>query len=524
MRHGVWFLVLGLLVVALGAASAYAAGTTTTTTTTSTTTTSTTTTTGTTTTTPPPPTYSRLPPSYLPTGCVGAGAAAIAEPGRPVLALGTPATSRGPSAYPTKTPIVRFLYSTASGSACTTAHVGLGSVALFGGAVTATSIAATHGKGFVSGFKIYGSPVTLRPGRAVRIGGWGEATLEKTVGRLTAPLVVQLLAAHQSLPAGTTIVLAFGASQQVVRKSKPTHTTGKTGQAGQGKKKSGKHKTKVAQPLTARPGLGYKPSHYVFPVDGGASYVDTYGANRNDIYDGWHHGDDLFAPLGTPVVAVSRGTLSLVGWNKLGGWRLWLTDNKGNSFYYAHLAGYARWILTHRNVRAGQVVGFLGRTGDAFTTTPHLHFEIHPHQPLYVKLGYDGAVDPTTYLQKWRVEHLPAVEIPRPAKLKAPVGTPTQEASVVWHQLLVARHLVGVTTASGSTASGQPFPHPLSLEASGVAPIAAVRRTSAPVSASESDMPLLVGGPLGGALALSAVAVGAFTFWRRRRTSTDAPS
>jgi hypothetical protein len=63
------------------------------------------------------------------------------------------------------------------------------------------------------------------------------------------------------------------------------------------------------------PSLGYKPKHYVFPVDGGASYVDTYGAGRSDIYDGWHHGDDLFAPLGTPVVAVARGTLSLVGWN-----------------------------------------------------------------------------------------------------------------------------------------------------------------------------------------------------------------
>ena len=156
------------------------------------------------------------------------------------------------------------------------------------------------------------------------------------------------------------------------------------------------------------PGLGYKPKHYVFPVDGGASYVDTYGANRSDIYDGWHHGDDLFAPLGTPVVAVARGTLSLVGWNELGGWRLWLTDKKGNSFYYAHLAGYARWILTHHHVRAGQVVGFLGRTGDAFTTTPHLHFEIHPHQPAFVKLGYDGAVDPTTYLRKWQIENVPA--------------------------------------------------------------------------------------------------------------------
>ena len=533
MRRGVWFVVLGLVLAALGAASAYAAGTTTTTTTTtittSTTTTSATTTTSTTTTTPAPPTYAPLAPSYLSNGCVGAGAAAIAVPGRHVLTLGTPATSRGPSAYPTRAPIVRFLSSTAGGSACTTAHVTLGSVSLFGGVVTARSITATHGRGTVSGFAIYGSPVGLSAGRPVRIGGWGEVTLQKKVGRITAPLIVQLVAAHHGLPAGTTIAFAFGASAEVVHKSKPKqHSASGTHSAeqnGHGTKKSQKHKA-VAQPLVAVPGLGYKPKHYVFPVDGGASYVDTYGAGRSDIYDGWHHGDDLFAPLGTPVVAVSRGTLSLVGWNEVGGWRLWLTDMKGNSFYYAHLAGYARWILTEHHVRAGQVIGFLGRTGDAFTTAPHLHFEIHPRQPAFVKLGYDGAVNPTTYLQKWRVEHVQARYIPQPAKLKAPVGAPTQEAAVVWHQLLAARHLLGFTTATPSAAAAaearRPFPHPLSFEASGAAPppVAAMRPTSAHVSESQSDMALLVGGPLGGLLVLSAA--GAFTFRRRRRTAAAA--
>jgi murein DD-endopeptidase MepM/ murein hydrolase activator NlpD len=363
------------------------------------------------------------------------------------------------------------------------------------------------------------------------VGGWGEVTAGKTVGRLTAPLVVQLLAAHHSLPAGTTIAVAFTASPQVAHKSKPKHhssggtTGGKSSSNGHAKKKP--QQKKFNQPLTAVPSLGYKPSHYVFPIDGGASYVDTYGAGRNDIYDGWHHGDDLFAALGTPVVAVSRGTLSLVGWNELGGWRVWLTDRKGNSFYYAHLAGYARWILTHRNVRAGQVIGFLGRTGDAFTTEPHLHFEIHPHQPAYVKLGYDGAVDPTTYLQKWKVEHVPADEIPQPARLRAPVGAPTQEAAVVWHQLLVARHLLGVTIpASGSPPGGdRPFQHPLSLAAAGVEPLqSAAVPISAHASASETNMPLLVGGPVGGVLALSVVAAGTFTFRRRRRTAADPPS
>jgi murein DD-endopeptidase MepM/ murein hydrolase activator NlpD len=544
MRLGVWSLVLVVVLAALGAASAYAAGeatttTTTTTSTTTTTTTATTTTTGTTTSTPPP-SYSRLAASYLPSSCIGAGVAAIAVPGRRVLMLGTPAFSLGPSAYPTTAPIVRFLASSATGSACTTAHVALESVSLFGGVVTARSVAATHGRGTVSGVAISGSPVTLRAGHGVRIGGWGQVTLEKTVGRLTAPLVVQLLAAHHGLPAGTTIAFAFGASAQVAHKSRPTDHSGgsthksKTSSSSHGKAHSRKRhrqkKSAVPQPLTAVPGLGYKPSHYVFPIDGGASYVDTYGAGRSDIYDGWHHGDDLFAPLGTPVVAVARGTLSLVGWNELGGWRVWLTDRKGNSFYYAHLAGYARWILTHRHVRAGQVIGFLGRTGDAFTTEPHVHFEVHPHQPAFVKLGYDGAVNPTTYLQKWKVEHVPADEIPQPARLKAPGGAPRQEAAVVWHQLLVARHLLGLTTPPASaSASGpaavvkRPFPHPLSFAASGAAPqpIAGLRPTAEHVS-SRNDMPLLVGGPLGGALALSAAAVGAFTLRRRRRTADGA--
>jgi len=537
MRRGVWLLVLGVFAAALGAASAYAAGATTTTTTTTTSTATTTTsatTTGTTTTAPPPPRYSPLGASYLPSGCVGAGSAAIAIPGRRVLVLGTPATSRGPSAYPTKSPIVRFLSSSAGGSACMTAHVTLEAVALFGGAVTAHWVSATHGRGAVSGFEIYGSPAALGAGRTVRIGGWGEVTAGKRVGRITAPLVLQLLTAHQGLPAGTTISVAFGASPQPVHKSKQkhhhvsgstqhNHSHGASGQSGHVKKH---HKPKVNQPLTAEPGLGFKPSHYVFPIDGGASYIDTYGANRNDVYDGWHHGDDLFAPLGTPVVAVARGTLSLVGWNELGGWRVWLTDKKGNSFYYAHLAGYARWILTHPNVRAGQVIGFLGRTGDAFTTTPHLHFEIHPHQPAFVKLGYDGAVDPTTYLHKWKIEHVPADEIPRPARLKAPVGSPRQEATVVWHQLLVARHLLGIKTpkprarSASNVVAHRPSLRQLHFAAAGARPlpIASVRPAAARVAASESNMPLLVGGPLGGLLAVSAGA-GAFAFRRRRRTA-----
>ena len=96
-------------------------------------------------------------------------------------------------------------------------------------------------------------------------------------------------------------------------------------------------------PPTVTPRLG--ESGYVFPVYGNL-LGDTYGAGAERHLDGWHHGDDLFAPLGTPIVAVAHGELSPIGWDGLGGWRLWLTDDKGNSFYYAHLAG-VRAALHH---------------------------------------------------------------------------------------------------------------------------------------------------------------------------------
>jgi murein DD-endopeptidase MepM/ murein hydrolase activator NlpD len=520
MRRGVLLLVLGVLAAALATASAHADGTGTTPgTTTGTTTTSAT------------PTYAPLALSYLPTGCVGAGAATIAEPGRRALALGTPASSLGPSAYPAKsTPLVAFDSSASNGSTCKTAHVTLQSVSLLRGAVTATTVQATAGRGSVTGLQIDGSPAALAAGQMTALGNWGQLYLGKRVGRLASPLVVVLLAPHDGLPAGTTIAVAFAAAAEPAVKPKTTHQsttttppgTATTPAAGSQKqqahatKKNGKKKPKhVSKPLTVTPPLGFRPSHYVFPVDAGASYVDTYGANRSDVSGGWHHGDDLFAPLGTPVVAVANGKLSLVGWNRIGGWRLWLTDGDGNSFYYAHLAGYSRWILHHPNVRAGQVLGFLGRTGDAFTTTPHLHFEIHPHQ--LIKLGYDGAVDPTAYLHQWAVVRVPKNEIPNPAKLKAPVGTPAEEASVVWHQLLVARHLLHTTSPVTSAIVHHMFPDGRIAEAAGESPlrIGGLGATAAHVSMSRNNKAWL-GATLFGAIALLSVA-GAFAFRRRRR-------
>jgi len=197
-----------------------------------------------------------------------------------------------------------------------------------------------------------------------------------------------------------------------------------------------RRKHKLHRPLKVTPPLGQ--AGYVFPVAGPSEFIDTYGALRTDVHTHWHHGDDLFAALGTPVVAVAAGSVNRVRWNSLGGWGLWVRDHLGNEFYYAHLSGYAPAVVHSTVVHAGEVIGFVGNTGDAITTAPHLHFEIHPRSLLH--LQYDGAVDPTRYLDGWR--HTRAAHPPRPVHPSLPAGASGLEARRVFRELLAARHLL----------------------------------------------------------------------------------
>jgi len=199
----------------------------------------------------------------------------------------------------------------------------------------------------------------------------------------------------------------------------------------------------MSKPLKVTPPLGQ--GTYVFPVVGVSGYGDSYGAFRGDVHGKWHHGDDIFAALGSPVVAVANGTINRVGWHKVGGWRLWVRDTAANQFYYAHLSGYAPTVFHSRHVRAGDVLGFVGTTGDAFGGAPHLHFEVHPHQLL--RLGYDGAVNPTTYLDSWR--HVQSVHAPFPMHPRFPRQPSLRsEARRVFRQLLAARHLIDQPTTA----------------------------------------------------------------------------
>ena len=130
---------------------------------------------------------------------------------------------------------------------------------------------------------------------------------------------------------------------------------------------------------------------YLFPVAGPAQFTNDWGFARPGGRS--HEGIDLFAARGTPVVAVADGTLFNVGWNGLGGWRLWVRDTSGNGFYYAHLDAYSPAAKEGAAVARGTVLGYVGDTGDARGTPTHLHFEIHP--------GGGGPVPPYPIVTGW---------------------------------------------------------------------------------------------------------------------------
>ena len=124
----------------------------------------------------------------------------------------------------------------------------------------------------------------------------------------------------------------------------------------------------------------------VFPVQGPCSFENTWHAPRGGGRQ--HLGVDIIAKEGNLLYAVADGTITkiyTVGTDKLAGNGVRLTMADGTYFFYGHMSRVADGITVGTKVKAGQVVGYNGKTGA--TNTPHLHFEVHP--------GGGDAVDPT---------------------------------------------------------------------------------------------------------------------------------
>ncbi|MBJ7455428.1 MAG: CoA transferase, partial [Thermoleophilia bacterium] len=115
----------------------------------------------------------------------------------------------------------------------------------------------------------------------------------------------------------------------------------------------------------------------VFPVPGPHAFSNDFGAPR---HQGRHEGIDILAARGTPVVAVADGVIDSMSRadTGLGGIRLWLKDDAGTRYYYAHLSSIAPELTIGSRVAAGRRIGAVGRTGDARGGVFHLHFEMHP--------------------------------------------------------------------------------------------------------------------------------------------------
>jgi murein DD-endopeptidase MepM/ murein hydrolase activator NlpD len=375
----------------------------------------------------------------------------ITIPGQSTVSLGDISWPDNSSAelqsfnYPDDGAIVRVGLSRATVSAQAgvtsnaQAHAETIALSLFGGDIVASQITAQASAGAsrrsagadiagstVEGLRALGQDVPPTPGSSVTLADWGTLdVLTKSVssrrGRSSAAqgtstvLRVRLTAAHGGLPAGSEIVVgsvqataAAVAAQAPPTKTEkpprgivgppptPTTFTRQPPDAGGGA-------TIPGGPVRAGPPnvtVKLSGQGYVFPVFGTVSFGDSFGGPRPDVPGGWHHGEDIFAQKGAPILAVAAGTLYSIGWNDVGGYRLWLRDHSGNQFYYAHLSAYSPLAVEGKQVKAGDVIGFVGSTGDADGGAPHLHFEIHP--AALIGLGYDGVVAPYPFLVAWQ--------------------------------------------------------------------------------------------------------------------------
>lgn len=142
---------------------------------------------------------------------------------------------------------------------------------------------------------------------------------------------------------------------------------------------------------------------YQYPVPGAPPHDDWHYERPQNAAMGlpeWHQGADIFAARGTPVLAVTDGTITQRGWNIAGGRTVELTDPfTGIRFYYAHLEDWAAGVEEGREVKAGDVIGYVGTSGEGPPGTDDVIQEPHLHFGVYLPTG--EVSPPYPYLTAW---------------------------------------------------------------------------------------------------------------------------
>ena len=130
--------------------------------------------------------------------------------------------------------------------------------------------------------------------------------------------------------------------------------------------------------------------------------VPVKGISRNQLRDTWgsarshgrsHEGIDIMAERGTKVYSATEGLVADLRNNNLGGKVIWILGPSGSWHYYAHLDGHKRGLNVGDYVHKGDLIGYVGNTGNARHTAPHLHYGI------YLNGKGRGAVNPYSYLR-----------------------------------------------------------------------------------------------------------------------------
>ncbi len=119
--------------------------------------------------------------------------------------------------------------------------------------------------------------------------------------------------------------------------------------------------------------------------------TDTWGASRSSGRT--HEGIDIMAPRGTKVYSTTDGLIASLSPNNLGGNVIWILGPSGSWHYYAHLKNHKRGLKVGDYVKKGDFIAYVGNTGNARHTAPHLHYG------LYLNGKGRGAVNPFPYLR-----------------------------------------------------------------------------------------------------------------------------